>query len=167
MYDRYIEIYDAAGRDVVTTLEILSPANKTRGSSGQQAFTRKRTAVMASKTHWIEIDLLREGERSEELADKSHYYALLKRGTVSPFEVWFFDLRDRMPTIAVPLRPPFEDVPLDLQAIFDTVYARAHYADSVDYTAVIPPPRLRPADVAWAAARIREWLAARRGAVAS
>jgi len=164
--DRYIEIYDATNREVITTLEIPSPVNKTRGSSGQQAFARKRKAVMASKTHWIEIDLLREGDRSEELADKSDYYVLLKRGKVSPFEVWFFDLRDPMPTIAVPLRPPFEDVPLDLQAVFDTAYTRAHYADSIDYTATVPPPGLRPADAAWAATRVREWLAARRGPAA-
>ena len=117
---------------------------------------------MGSKAHWIEIDLLRAGERPEELEDKSDYYALLKRGgQPPPFEGWLFDVRDRIPTIAVPLRPPFVDVPLNLQAVFETVYARGHYAEAVDYSASPPLPRLRPADEIWARERVREWLAAR------
>lgn len=158
--DRYIEIRDTRGREVVTTLEVLSPYNKTPGTRGHQAFLRKRETVMLSRVHWIEIDLLRAGERPPEVAGKSDYYALLKRGgTPGPFEVWYFDLRDSLPTIAVPLRPPFEDVPLSLQAIFDDVYARAHYAESVDYTASVPLPRLRPTDAAWVAARLQAWRA--------
>ena len=76
---------------------------------------------------------------------KADYYALLKRGGVpGPFAVWYIDLRDSLPTIAVPLRSPFEDVPLNLQAVFNGVYTRAHYAKNIDYTAAAPLPRLRP-----------------------
>jgi hypothetical protein len=167
IHERYIEIRDAASREIVTTLEILSPTNKMHGAPGGKSFLQKRQSVLASSTHWIEIDLLREGERPEEVAGKSDYYALLHRAGHLTYDAWFFDLRDRMPTIAVPLRPPFADVPLDLQAVFETTYARAHYADSTDYTAPIPLPRLRPADKVWAAACVQEWLAARRGRAAS
>jgi hypothetical protein len=154
--DRYIEIRDARSREVVTTLEVLSPFSKTSGAQGRQAFLRKRETVMSSRVHWIEIDLLRSGERPPEVAGKSDYYALLKRGgTPGPFEVWYSDLRDSLPTIAVPLRPPFEDVPLSLQAVFDDVYVRAHYAESIDYTVSVPLPRLRPTDAAWVAARLK------------
>jgi hypothetical protein len=161
--NRYIEIRDARNRQVVATIEVLSPFNKAPGTSGREAFLRKRKTVTASAAHWIEIDLLRAGERPPEVASRSDYYALLKRGGVlGPFEVWYFNLRDPLPTIAVPLRPPFEDVPLNLQAVFEHTYARGHYADSVDYSAAPPPPRLRPADAAWVEARVREWSAARR-----
>jgi hypothetical protein len=157
--DHYIEIRDARGHEVVTTLEVLSPFNKTAGTPGRRGFLRKRKAVMSSKTHWIEIDLLRAGLRPAEVADKSDYYALLKRGgMLSALEVWCFDLRDALPTIAVPLRPPFADVPLDLAAVVDDVYARGRYADSLDYTTPLPDPPLRPADVTWAAGRVREWI---------
>lgn len=156
--DRYIEIRDISNREVVTTIEVLSPYNKATGTQGREAFLGKRETVMASNVHWIEIDLLRAGERPPEIAGKSDYYALLKRGgTPGPFEVWYFNLRDRMPTIAVPLRSPFEDVPLDLQFIFDTVYARGHYADSTDYSGNPPLPPLGPADVAWLEKRVQEW----------
>jgi hypothetical protein len=148
---RFIEIRDTRNREVVTTIEVLSPFNKAAGTEGREAFLRKRRTVMASKTHWIEIDLLRAGERPEEVTGKSDYYALLKRGDAPPpYEAWLFDLRDTLPTIAVPLRPPFEDVPLNLQSIFNTVYTRGHYAEALDYSGNPPLPRLRPADAAWA-----------------
>jgi hypothetical protein len=165
--DRFIEIRDISTREVVATIEVFSPFNKARGTRGRKDFLRKRKTVMASNVHWIEIDLLRAGERPPEVAGQSDYYALLKRGgTAGPFEVWFFDLRDRMPTIAVPLRPPFEDVPLDLQSVFNDVYVRGHYADSTTYSGSPPLPPLRPADVAWVEERVREWLAGRREPVA-
>jgi hypothetical protein len=156
--ERYLEIHDARSREVVTTIELLSPSNKVPGTKGQEAFQRKRQAVLASPTHWLEIDLLRAGERPREVAGQSDYYALLKRGGgPGPFAVWYIDLRDRLPTIAVPLRPPFPDVPLDLQAAFNTLYTRAYYALSIDYSRPVPPPPLLPADADWVAACLQRW----------
>jgi len=163
--DRYIDILDAQNREVVTTLELLSPFNKKVGTPGREAFLNKRKTVLGSKVHWIEIDLLRAGERPSEVNGRSDYYALLKRGGApGPFAVWFIDLRDRLPVMAVPLRPPFEDVPLDLQAAFDQIYERAYYADSLDYTRSIPLPPLPPADEKWVRDRVRTWLAERGAA---
>ena len=156
--ERYIDIRDKRSREIITTIEILSPFNKAPGTPGREAFLQKRRNVTASHTHWVEIDLLRAGERPGEVANKSDYYALLKRGgTFGPFEVWYFDLRDRMPTIAIPLRPPFEDVPLDLQAAFEDSYRRGHYADDIDYAGRVPPPALRPADANWIQSQLIRW----------
>ena len=60
--ERYIEIRDAQGREVITTIEILSPRNKAARSKGHDDFMRKRRSIMSSPTHWMEIDLLRRGE---------------------------------------------------------------------------------------------------------
>lgn len=155
----YLAIYDARSRTVVTTIELLSPVNKAGGAK-QAAFQAKRQAVMASPAHWIEIDLLRAGERPAEVAGKSDYYALLKRaGQRGPLEVWFCDLRDPLPTIAVPLRSPFADVPLDLQVALDSAYAEARYDAQLNYAAKPPPPPLRRADAAWVGERIAAWQA--------
>ncbi len=157
---RYLEIRDSAQREVVTTIELLSPFNKMSGERGRVDFLKKRERVMASDVHWIEIDLLRAGTRTPEVADKSAYYALLKRGgTLGLFEVWYIGLRDRLPTIAVPLRPPFDDAPLDLQAAFDDMYQRAHYAQSIDYTADLPAPVLNLPDQQWVKQSITQWRA--------
>lgn len=159
--DRYLEIRDSASREVVTTLELLSPFNKRPGAQGFDAFQNKRSVVMASQSHWIEIDLLRAGARPAEVAFKSDYYALLKRGDRSQaFAVWFFNLPERMPTIAVPLRPPHADVPLDLQAVWEEMYRRARYASSIDYSQPAPPPPLRPDDKRWAQTQVKRWQAA-------
>lgn len=71
--------------------------------------------------------------------------------------MWYISLREMLPTIAVPLRPSHLDVALDLQAALDTVYARARYADEIDYTRPLPPPALDPADATWAASCIATW----------
>lgn len=160
VHDRYVEILDARNREMVTTIEILSPANKTAGTRGRAQFLKKRRAVLSSPTHWIEIDLLREGARPKEVAGKSDYYTLLRRKGDRLYTVWYSDLRDRLPTIEVPLLPPHPDVPLDLQALLNGVYSRAFYGLSVDYTRPVPLPPLLPPDATWAAARVRDWRAA-------
>lgn len=153
-----IAIRDRQNRAVVTVIELLSPFNKAAGTQGERAFQEKRRKVMASDAHWIEIDLLRGGARPREVAGKSDYYALLKRSDhLIPYEVWYFDLRDPLPTIAVPLREPFDDVPLDLQTVFADMYRRAHYAESIDYTGVVPLPRLKPAEASWVRQQVETW----------
>lgn len=155
VHERFVEIRDRLSREVVATIEILSPWNKAPGTPGQEAFLRKRAAVFQSGSHWIEIDLLRSGERPPDIRGQSDYYALLKRGGIArPYEAWFIDLRDPLPTIAVPLRPPWPDVPLDLQKILSTVYRRGHYSDVLQYESPAPSPVLNPADARWVADQV-------------
>jgi hypothetical protein len=162
LHEAYIEIRDKRSRTVVTVIELLSPFNKSAVPQGRPAFAEKRKKVIQTDVNWIEIDLLRAGTRPPEVADKSDYYVLLKRGLQPmPYEVWYFDLRDRLPVIAVPLRPPFDDIPLDLQFVFDEMYARAYYAESIDYTTTVPAPRLAPADQQWVQTTIQQWQNAR------
>lgn len=158
--ERWIEIRDKRDRQVVTAIELLSPFNKAKNTAGRTAFLRKRNNVMNTRTHWVEIDLLRAGERPVEVAEKSDYYALLKRsGVLGAYEVWYFDLRDCMPTIAIPLRAPFADVPLNLQSAFEDTYKRGGYATDIDYTGDVPAPPLRPPVATWVRTQITTWRA--------
>ncbi|MGQ9893014.1 MAG: DUF4058 family protein [Roseiflexus sp.] len=159
--ERFIEIRDARSRRVVTIIELLSPANKTPGTPSAIAFERKRAVVFEARTNWIEIDLLRAGMRFEAAAGTSDYRVLLKRATDYRYEVWFIDLRDRLPTILVPTTREFGTVTLDLQQVFETAYARARYGDWVDYTRPVPLPPLPPADAAWVRDQVQRWLAAK------
>lgn len=155
--DRYIEILDARGHEVVTTLELLSPANKAPDSRGREQFARKRETILHSRTNWVEIDLLRAGQRPAEVAGKSDYYALQRRFGRHQYLAWYWNLRDPLPTIAVPLTAKYADVPLDLGAILRGVYVRAFYALSVDYAGPVPAPRPLPPDAAWINDRLRVW----------
>lgn len=157
---RFLEIRDARSREVVAIIEVLSPGNKTPGAYQQTAYLEKRAAVMDSGTHWLEIDLLRGGKRPSDVRRPSDYYALLKRtGVPDRLEVWYFDLRDTLPAIAVPLRPPYEDVPLNLQQVFTETYHDGFYETKLDYDKSVPLPRLRPADAAWVRERVANWIA--------
>jgi hypothetical protein len=156
--DRYIEVRDTSGQEIVTTIEVLSPRNKAANSKGRRAFLTKRRTMMGASTNWIEIDLLRGGQRPDEVVGQSDYYALLKRrGQSDQLDIWFIDLRDPLPVISVPLRPPFPDALLDLDAAIADVYARGTYAARLEYSQLAPAPPLRPADAAWAAQCIAQW----------
>jgi hypothetical protein len=62
--------------------------------------------------------------------------------------VWPIPLAATLPVIAVPLRPPDADVPLDLMQALTTVYAEAAYQLSLDYRHP-PPPAFDAATHAW------------------
>ena len=159
----YLTILDTVDREVVTTIELLSPFNKLPGSSGQRDFLRKRKQVMDSHTHWLEIDLQRGGARPPKVPADGDYVAVLHRAGAAKLAAWFMGLRHELPTIAVPLRPPFEDVPLSLQEAVETVYDRYRYDAVIDYGDDPPPPPLRQADAAWARERIAVWQQPRHG----
>jgi Protein of unknown function (DUF4058) len=156
---RYLEIRDSRNHTVVAVLELLSPTNKAAGTTGREAFLRKRRELMSAPVHWLEIDLLRAGERPDEVAGQSDYYALLKRAEIADeFDVWYWNLRDPLPVITVPLTAEFPDVAVDLQSAFATTYER-YYAARLEYREAPPPPRLQPADLSWAAGCLEAWRA--------
>ncbi|MDQ2828895.1 MAG: DUF4058 family protein [Chloroflexota bacterium] len=160
----YLKVIDTVDRRVVTTIEVLSPVNKVSGSSGQRDFLRKRGHILNSSTHWLEIDLLRAGTRPPGIPSRGDYDAALHRaGSLNRLDAWFVSLREPLPTVAVPLQPPFEDVPLDLQEVVGQVYDRYRYDTGIAYTEEPPAPLLREADVAWARERVTAWRQGRAG----
>jgi hypothetical protein len=59
----YIEIVDVeSGHRVITSIEVLSPANK-HAMEGQRLFVRKREDMTRAGVNRVEIDLLRGGDR--------------------------------------------------------------------------------------------------------
>ncbi len=56
-----LDIYAEPGRRVVTTIEVLSPTNKTPAGHGRTPYLQKQREVLQSQVHLIEIDLLRAG----------------------------------------------------------------------------------------------------------
>jgi hypothetical protein len=144
-----LEIRDRRSRRLVTVLELLSPTIKNPGPD-RDDYLRKRSRVTAGRTHLVEIDLRRGGQRPRppELPP-CDYYVLVSRWQDWPhIGFWPLSLRDRLPIIPIPLTPPDPDVSLDLQALLDQVYDAAEYGKYIYGES--PSPPLTPADFAWA-----------------
>ncbi len=136
VHEARLEIRDAASREVVTVIEVLSPANKDRGSTGFDSYDRKRREVLHSKAHFVEIDLLRAGYRYSLPRRKldADYRVHVSKAHDRPYGlVWPIRLPSRLPVIRIPLKQGEPDVNLDLQNLIDSTYERAGYDLIVDY----------------------------------
>ncbi len=154
--EAYLVIRSRESHEVVTILEILSPANKRPHSDGHREYLAKRESVLQSQTHLIELDLLRGGQRLPTVGPlpEGDYFAVVSRAQRRPrAEVYAWPLRHTLPSIPVPLTSGDDDVSLDLQAIFSTVFDRARYDLSINYEAALTPA-LAEADAKWARERI-------------
>lgn len=144
-----VEVRDAAHNDLVTAIEIISPANKRE--PGLSDYRRKRARLHEAGVHLLEIDLIRRYTRTLEhpgMPD-APYVITLTRAQTGKVEVWPVRLQDRLPTVPVPLRSPDPDVPLELGAALAAIYDEAAYDLSIDYATPPPPPPLPEEDAAW------------------
>ncbi len=149
-----VEVRDAAGNHLITSIEILSPVNKR--DRGLTLYRQKRQRLYEAGVHLLEIDLLRRGTRAlvhPRLPDMPYLLTLTRAG-MKQVEVWPVSLRERLPTLPVPLRPPDADVALDLAAALTAIYDEAAYDLSIDYTQPPPPPALAAEDATW----VQSWL---------
>lgn len=147
----FVEIRDRANRDLITVIELLSPSNK-KSRPDREQYIAKRSQLLASSVHLVEIDLLRGGPRMplEELT-RCDYYALVSRTEQRPHAgIWPIALRDPLPRIPIPLQAPHADVHLDLQQVLHRIHDAAGYEDYI-YQGT-PHPPLTAEETAWAAA---------------
>jgi hypothetical protein len=144
-----LEIREAATRTLVCAIEMLSPTNK---RSGYRDYLEKRTRLLCSDAHLIEIDLLRAGRRvpmREPLAEE-HYFVFVSRAGRRPStETWPIGVRQALPKIPVPLLPGDADATLNLQQALNAAYDLVGFRYGIDYKAP-PPTPLAPEDAAWA-----------------
>lgn len=142
----YIEIREAGARQrLITVIEILSPSNKST-PRGRKKYREKQDELEGAGVGLVEIDLLRRGlwmmavpRKRIPAGRRAEYGACVRRGW-DPWrlEYYAFALRQRLPSIPVPLRKRDQPVPLNLQALVDQCYANGRY-DSIDYKADLEP----------------------------
>lgn len=155
---RHIRILDhsvvSAQRSDVSVIEFLAPADKTlrRGHEDYDAEVQRWRNAGANL---VEIDLLRAGDagwfrtpRHVQLPASDFLISIQPAGK-HQFEVYPTSLRERLPTIHVPLRPDDSDVMLDLQKLINRCYQHGRYEAVIDYNRE-PDPPLGEDDAAWA-----------------
>jgi hypothetical protein len=151
----WVEIRDAAGRNLVTTIEILSPWNK-RGR-GRTEYLEKRRELLRSSAHLVEIDLLLRGRRlpMKDPLPPASYYVFVARVDERPkVHVWPIALDHPLPTFGVPLLKDDADVSLDLQTCFQNVYDSGGFDLIADYSKP-PAVPLSSEQAAWISERLR------------
>ncbi len=150
--ETFVEIYtQREERILVTCIEVLSPSNKRTGTEGWRVYERKRRALLLGQANFIEIDLLRGGDRMAMLDQwpDSPYMLLVCRAIDAPdCRVWPAHFQHRLPVIPVPLLEPEPDLSLDLQPLIDDIYSYFRYDERIDYTRPLTPV-LSDADAAW------------------
>ena len=154
-HEPYLTIRRGSPREIVTIIELLSPANKTRGSDGRQQYLDKRLALLKTRTHFVELDLLRGGERTPLLDPPAgDYFAIISQAVRRPAaDVYGWPLASPLPTLPIPLADDDPDVPLNLQAVLSLVYDRAGYDYSLNYQETVSPA-FSEAETTWAQKRI-------------
>jgi hypothetical protein len=156
IHEAYLEVVDAELQGVVTVIEVLSPTNKVEGSVGRDSFLRKRQQVLRSPCHWVEIDLLRQ--KSPHVVGQvldCEYLVYVSRADKRPQDtVWPIRLHQRLPVVAIPLRPGDKEVPLDVPAVFSAAYSRGAWDLAAQYQKD-PIPPLPPQYVAWTEALLK------------
>jgi hypothetical protein len=157
--ETYLEVRasDDASERVVTSVEILSPANKLPGE-GRTQYELKRERVLESRTHLVEIDLVRAGQPMPMFGaiPATAYHILISRQARRPeADLLPFGVRQPIPDFLLPLLPGDEELAVPLNMLLHELYDRAGYDLRINYRGD-PEPPLEEDDAAWADALLRE-----------
>lgn len=151
----YLEVRKVGTEEVITVIEVLSPKNKRLGE-GRNQYEAKRRKVLGSRTHLVEIDLLRQWEPMRFFSHgiQSHYRILVSRSDSRPrAELYAFNLQDVIPTFQLPLQLGDVEPIVNLQTLLNEIYDQGGYDLRLDYHQD-PVPALSKTDAAW----VDEWL---------
>ena len=157
----FVQIREQASHRLITSIEILSPVNKSR-SKGRRLFKRKQRELKKGKVNLVEVDLLRQGRHTLsvpflllETIRPWDYMVCVLRPNQKEYELYPTSLRARLPRISVPLKAGDEDVFLDIQAALNRAYQVGPYLVKLDYTRP-PAVSLNEEDAAWADELLRQ-----------
>lgn len=158
----YIEIVYLPTGVVVTTIELLSPINKS--GDGRERYLQRQRQMLNADISLVEIDLLRAGshtvaapeERLAQFAERRYLVSVRRARHYGEFEVYPTALAARLPRCKIPLREPDPDAVLDLPAVLERTYDVSGYEDFIDYRQAPPPPPLTSAELAWLDGLLRE-----------
>jgi len=148
--ERYLEIREVVTGQVVTVIEILSLSNKLPGA-GRREYVEKRLAILSSKTHLIEIDLLRAGRplpiRGN--APTGQYRILISRAVQRPkATIYPVSLSDPVPDLPIPLLAGDSEPILPLNQLLHELYDQAGYDLAIRYDKS-PTPELSTDEALW------------------
>ena len=145
---------------LVTVIEVLSPSNKR--DPGWTEYRARQRDFLSAGVALVEIDLIHGGlhtvaiqsERFRRPAGTCYIVCVARPNTgIQRREVYLCPLRQRLPTIRVPLRLGDPDVPLAIQPLIDRCYQMGRYWLGASSRTLDPP--LTADEAAWAAEQLQ------------
>jgi hypothetical protein len=160
--EAHISLKELPSGRLVTSVELLSPDNKSPGP-GRQSYLNKQWELYGLGVNLVELDFLRGGLNtllvsSSRLAGLCpfHYLAGVFRAfDPLQYEVVTWTVRDPLPTISVPLDEALPGVSLDLGQVFRRTFVTGAFRRVLGYSRK-SSPTLAPEDEEWADALLRE-----------
>ena len=162
--ETFLSIYAGGEHErLVTTIEVLSPSNKTPGAQGRDLYLLKQREVLESRVHLVEIDLLRRGPHvtaaplarlRRAFGAFDYHVSVVVAGNEPSNHAAGIKLADRLPAIGIPLDPGVPAITIDLQPMIDLAYDRGRYTELFSYREPCDPP-LTPDQQAWAEGVLR------------
>jgi len=157
----YLEIRTPVddGERVVTTIEVLSPTNKTAGPKARKLYLSKQKEVLDSDSNLVEIDLLRGGlhttavpvdELRSRIAQFAYHICVHRFEFFGTYAIYPVQLTEKLPAFSVPLLPGDGNVTVDLQAVFVRAYDTGPYRRRIRYEPSRIEPKLQGTDLEWA-----------------
>jgi Protein of unknown function (DUF4058)/Protein of unknown function (DUF2934) len=155
--EEYIEIVERNGGDLVTLVDVVSPANKTT-EFGRQAYLETRTQARVKNASVVEIDLTLQGRPTldysrDGLPEWDYAVSVTRASQPERYEIYTAMLQKRLPRFKIPLASTDRDTVLDLQETFARVYDQGGFAGKIDFGR---EPATGLAD--GTRQRLREWL---------
>ena len=149
----FIEIIYRESGEVVTLIEVLSPANKV--GDGRDQYLQKQQDLLNTPVNLMEIDLLGYGKDTvlarNVIIDPTDWRYMINVSRAEQrreLELYAIPLQQRLPRCRIPLRPPDPDAVLDLPAVFTRCYDIGGYDLLIDYSQ-LPDASLNDRETAW------------------
>ena len=143
--------------EVITVVELLSPTNK-RPGEGRRKYEAKRLAVLGSRTHLVEIDLIRPMSRCLSMATATTRItvSLSAAATAGLRPICMASTSKIHPDLLPSTAPRRRGAACDCGLFAACLYDRAGYDLSVDYRRD-PVPAFQGEDAAWVVTLLEPW----------
>jgi hypothetical protein len=144
-------------QELVTSIEVLSPANK--NGEGRVEYIKRRNRVLKSGASLVEVDLIRAGDRppiAEPLPAFPYFVFVCRARKCPSIDVWPIGIDEELPVVPIPLAPGDPDVELVLQEPLSIVYREFRYGKHIKYSIPPPPPRLSAKERGYVVALLKE-----------
>jgi hypothetical protein len=150
--EEFIEIHEKADDNLVTLMDVVSPANKTT-PAGREEYLRQRRMAKESQANIVEIDVVLQGKPTldynrDGLPKWKYAVTVTRASQPDRYEIYTATLDKRLPRFRLPLAADDRDSVIDLNVAFGRCFEKGGFFERIDYCRE-PAVPLDDEDRAW------------------